>query len=153
DLTYSAFDTNPSGGWAPMRFVASITVLPSIPVTLSSASATAPPGTASSTASASDTSPPSWPSCVTSCPARCQRSPRPPPLLPRPTVAIFIAVPSVAFGHSYLRKRGQCRRSYPSRRVARHYSSVLELVGNTPIVRLDSVGRGVQPNVLAKLEY
>jgi cystathionine beta-synthase len=42
---------------------------------------------------------------------------------------------------------------YPSRRVGRDYSSVLDLVGNTPIVRLDSVGRNVQPTVLAKLEY
>jgi cystathionine beta-synthase len=37
--------------------------------------------------------------------------------------------------------------------MARDYPSVLELVGNTPIVRLDRVGRGVQPQLLAKLEY
>jgi cystathionine beta-synthase len=37
--------------------------------------------------------------------------------------------------------------------VAREYPSVLELVGNTPIVRLDALGRGVQPTLLAKLEY
>jgi cystathionine beta-synthase len=37
--------------------------------------------------------------------------------------------------------------------MPREYPSVLELVGNTPIVRLDSVGRGVQPQLLAKLEY
>jgi cystathionine beta-synthase len=37
--------------------------------------------------------------------------------------------------------------------MARHYPTALELVGNTPIVRLDSVGRGVQPQLLAKLEY
>jgi cystathionine beta-synthase len=37
--------------------------------------------------------------------------------------------------------------------VAREYPSVLELVGNTPIVRLDAIGRGVQPRLLAKLEY
>jgi cystathionine beta-synthase len=42
---------------------------------------------------------------------------------------------------------------YPSRPVPRDFPSVLELVGNTPIVRLDSVGRHVQPTVLAKLEY
>ena len=30
---------------------------------------------------------------------------------------------------------------------------MLELVGHTPIVRLDAVGRGVQPRLLAKLEY
>jgi cystathionine beta-synthase len=37
--------------------------------------------------------------------------------------------------------------------VAREYPSVLELVGNTPIVRLQALGRGVQPTLLAKLEY
>jgi cystathionine beta-synthase len=37
--------------------------------------------------------------------------------------------------------------------MAREYSSVLELVGHTPIVRLDSLGRDVEPRVLAKLEY
>ncbi len=37
--------------------------------------------------------------------------------------------------------------------MARDYPSVLELVGNTPIVRLESVGRNVRPRLLAKLEY
>jgi cystathionine beta-synthase len=37
--------------------------------------------------------------------------------------------------------------------MAREYPSVLELVGNTPIVRLDTIGRGVEPQLLAKLEY
>jgi len=37
--------------------------------------------------------------------------------------------------------------------MARDYSTLLELVGNTPIVRLDSVGRDVEPQILAKLEY
>jgi cystathionine beta-synthase len=37
--------------------------------------------------------------------------------------------------------------------MARDYPTVLELVGNTPIVRLDSLGRNVQPQLLAKLEY
>ena len=37
--------------------------------------------------------------------------------------------------------------------MARDYPTVLELVGNTPIVRLDSVGRDIQPQLLAKLEY
>src|SRR5262245_34232003 len=37
--------------------------------------------------------------------------------------------------------------------MAREYPSVLELVGNTPIVRLDAVGRGVRPRLVAKLEY
>lgn len=37
--------------------------------------------------------------------------------------------------------------------VAREYPSVLELVGDTPIVRLDRIGRGVEPRLVAKLEY
>jgi cystathionine beta-synthase len=37
--------------------------------------------------------------------------------------------------------------------MARAYPSVLELVGDTPIVRLDAIGRGVEPRLLAKLEY
>src|SRR2546421_2268991 len=37
--------------------------------------------------------------------------------------------------------------------MAREYPSVLELVGNTPIVRLDAIGRAVKPKLLAKLEY
>jgi cystathionine beta-synthase len=37
--------------------------------------------------------------------------------------------------------------------MPREYPSVLELVGHTPIVRLDALGRGVKPRVLAKLEY
>jgi cystathionine beta-synthase len=37
--------------------------------------------------------------------------------------------------------------------MAREYSSILELVGDTPIVRLDSVGRDVAPTILAKLDH
>jgi len=37
--------------------------------------------------------------------------------------------------------------------MPREYPSVLELVGDTPIVRLDSIGREVEPQLLAKLEY
>src|SRR5947208_722075 len=37
--------------------------------------------------------------------------------------------------------------------MAREYPSVLELVGNTPIVKLVSLGRGVKPHLIAKLEY
>ncbi|MGZ4393149.1 MAG: PLP-dependent cysteine synthase family protein, partial [Gaiellaceae bacterium] len=37
--------------------------------------------------------------------------------------------------------------------MAGDYPTVLELVGNTPIVRLDSLGRNVEPQLLAKLEY
>src|SRR6186997_619844 len=37
--------------------------------------------------------------------------------------------------------------------MSREYPSLLELVGNTPIVRLDRIGRDVAPTLLAKLEY
>src|SRR5881396_353955 len=37
--------------------------------------------------------------------------------------------------------------------MARQYPTVLELVGHTPIVRLDRIGHGVEPQLLAKLEY
>jgi cystathionine beta-synthase len=37
--------------------------------------------------------------------------------------------------------------------VVREYPTVLELVGSTPLVRLQRVGRGVRPLLLAKLEY
>src|SRR5438552_9272884 len=37
--------------------------------------------------------------------------------------------------------------------MARDYPTVLELVGNTPIVRLDSISRDVKPRLLAKLDY
>jgi cystathionine beta-synthase len=37
--------------------------------------------------------------------------------------------------------------------VAREYPTVLDLIGATPIVRLDQIGRGVAPTVVAKLEY
>jgi len=37
--------------------------------------------------------------------------------------------------------------------MPREYPTVLELVGNTPIVRLPALGRGVEPTLLAKLEY
>src|ERR687896_2250755 len=37
--------------------------------------------------------------------------------------------------------------------MAREYPTLLDLVGQTPIVRLDRLGRDVQPQLLAKLEY
>src|ERR1700740_2424666 len=37
--------------------------------------------------------------------------------------------------------------------MPREYPSALDLVGGTPIVRLDVIGRGVAPRLLAKLEY
>jgi cystathionine beta-synthase len=37
--------------------------------------------------------------------------------------------------------------------MAREYPTVLDLIGATPIVRLDQVGREVAPQLLAKLEY
>src|SRR5215210_5249594 len=59
DFTNSAFDEKPAGGSTFARLVASITVLPSKPCTLSRASAIAPPGTATTTVSTFETSPPS----------------------------------------------------------------------------------------------
>jgi len=37
--------------------------------------------------------------------------------------------------------------------VARDYPTLLDLVGETPIVRLDKLGRDVEPTLLAKLEH
>src|SRR6187431_1715131 len=37
--------------------------------------------------------------------------------------------------------------------MAREYPTLLDLVGDTPIVRLDRIGREVAPTLLAKLEY
>ena len=37
--------------------------------------------------------------------------------------------------------------------MGRDYPTVLDLVGQTPIVRLDRLGRDVAPTLLAKLEY
>ncbi|HKU58501.1 MAG TPA: cystathionine beta-synthase [Gaiellaceae bacterium] len=37
--------------------------------------------------------------------------------------------------------------------MAREYPTVLDLIGNTPIVRLDRIGRGVPGTILAKLEF
>jgi cystathionine beta-synthase len=37
--------------------------------------------------------------------------------------------------------------------MAREYPTVLDLVGNTPIVRLDKIGADVAPTILGKLEY
>jgi cystathionine beta-synthase len=37
--------------------------------------------------------------------------------------------------------------------VAREFPTILELVGATPIVRLDKLGRGLEATLLAKLEY
>jgi cystathionine beta-synthase len=37
--------------------------------------------------------------------------------------------------------------------MAREYPTLLDLVGRTPIVRLDRIGRDVAPTLLAKLEY
>ena len=37
--------------------------------------------------------------------------------------------------------------------MAREYPTLLDLVGDTPIVRLDRIARDVGPTLLAKLEY
>src|SRR3989454_10528098 len=156
DFTNSAFDWNPDGRSAPKRLVASMAVFPSRPCTLSSAASIAPPGTATSTASASETSPPSLPIRVTSWPAFSQRSASPPPTFPLPITAIFISPLPSSLPRPTGWVRGYSRPQLLEVRfppMARDYPTVLELVGNTPIVRLDSVGRDVEPLLLAKLEY
>src|SRR5262249_60288335 len=37
--------------------------------------------------------------------------------------------------------------------MAREYPALLDLVGGTPIVRLDKLGQDVEPTLLAKLEH
>ena len=37
--------------------------------------------------------------------------------------------------------------------MAREYPTLLDLVGGTPVVRLQNVGRDLAPTLLAKLEY
>src|SRR3954468_12170611 len=148
DLTYAASESNPCGVALPSKsFVASITgALPS-PATDASASATAPPGTATRTASAPDASPPPRPVRTTSCPARSHRSPSPPPMFPLPIVKILIA--NLLVG----RLDQRCLGRYASRDVAREYPTILDLVGDTPIVRLDRISHDVPGTILAKLEF
>src|SRR5947209_5365319 len=93
DLMNSALEAKPSGGCAPTRLVASITVLPRRPLTESKTSGAAGPGHAIRTASASPASPPSRPIRWTSCPAFSHRLASPPPTLPLPTTVIFICSP------------------------------------------------------------
>jgi len=33
------------------------------------------------------------------------------------------------------------------------HENILQIIGNTPMVRLNRVGRGLKPTILAKLEY
>src|SRR5215213_6852065 len=88
-----------------------MTVFPSMPSTLSRASAIAPPGTATSTASASETSPPSRPILLSSWPASSQRSASPPPTLPLPITAICI---SLSFASLTSPAGRTCHCSWPS---------------------------------------
>src|SRR5215203_3216302 len=114
DFTNSAFEEKPAGGSTPQRLVASITVLPSKPCTLSRASAIPPPGTAMTTASTSETSLPSRPILVPSWPALSQRSASPPPTLPLPTTATFITtlLPCFSRYHEKSQKHRVYRNSY-----------------------------------------
>ena len=48
---------------------------------------------------------------------------------------------------------GDCARGRLAPVMAREYPTLLDLVGETPIVRLERIGRDVQPTLLAKLEY
>src|SRR6266540_3462076 len=120
-------------------FVASISVFPSRPLTKPSASPIAPEGTASSTASASETSPPSRPIRCTSWPAFSQSCASPPPTFPLPMVAIFTS----ELLSWTLRLTG----------MPREYPTLLELVGRTPLVRLQQIVPQGAATVLAKLEF
>src|SRR5215207_2761731 len=131
DFTNSAFEEKPAGGSTFARLVASITVLPSKPCTLSRASAIAPPGTATTTASTFETSPPSRPILVTSWPSLSQRSASPPPTLPLPTTAIFIALlPRFSRYHKSIEFRGIYLLNLPEN--LRHYARLSISHGDQP---------------------
>jgi cystathionine beta-synthase len=58
--------------------------------------------------------------------------------------------PDARAGGALLPRKADC---VGFRIVAREYPTLLDLVGGTPIVRLDRIGRDVSPQLLAKLEY
>src|ERR687889_816098 len=137
DFTNSAFDEKPAGGSTFARFVASITILPSKPCTLSRASAIAPPGTATTTASTFETSPPSRPILVTSWPTLSQRSASPPQTLPLPTTATFITslfprlscyYESIEFPGMYLLKLSEKSRTLLQRSLTVHLNGTFRAV-------------------------
>src|SRR6266516_4683277 len=139
DLTSCAFDSKSS--FRPRNaFVASIVTFPSTPATLPRASAICADGTATSTTSAADASPPSRPSSCTSCPASRQRLASPPPTFPLPITVIFTASSNAI----------PCSRLSA---MPREYPTVLDLVGGTPIVRLDRLSTPGHARIVAKLEY
>src|SRR5437764_803656 len=111
-----------------------------MPLTLPSASAIAPEGTATTTTSAAEPSPPSRPSGFTAWPAFCHDFASPPPTLPLPMIVMFTLSSQVDW----------CS-TLPE--VAGEYPSILELVGRTPIVRLDKLSPRGGAQILAKLEY
>src|SRR6266568_1913762 len=139
DLTSCASDSKSS--FRPRNaFVASIVTFPSTPVTLPRASAICGDGTATSRTSAADASPPSRPSSCASCPASRHSLARPPPTFPLPIPVIFMSVSNVT----------PCSR-LPA--MPREYPTALDLVGGTPIVRLDRLSPPGHARIVAKLEY
>ena len=65
-------------------------------------------------------------------------------MFPLPMVVMFMGLPNEFH-------KGRIPLGLP--RVNADYPTVLELVGATPIVRLDKLGADVEPTLLAKLEY
>src|SRR5438874_7967137 len=139
DLTSCASDSN-SSFRPPYAFVASIVSLPPMPVTLPSAFAISAEGTATSRTSAPEASPPSRPISCTSWPASRHLRASPPPTFPLPITVIFTSA-SYANGCSRLSA------------MPREYPTLLDLVGGTPIVRLDRLSPRGHARILAKLEY
>src|SRR5436853_7638225 len=111
-----------------------------MPLTLPSASAIAPEGTATTTTSAAEPSPPSRPIGFTPWPAFCHDFASPPPTSPLPMIVMFTVSSQVDW----------CS-TLPE--VADDYPPILELVGRTPVVRLDKLSPPSGAEVVAKLEY
>src|SRR4051812_29424576 len=68
-------------------------------------------------------------------------------MFPLPIVKILIAYLLLS------RLDQRCLGRYASRDVAREYPTILDLVGDTPIVRLDRISHDVPGTILAKLEF
>src|SRR5215467_1201804 len=60
--------------------------------------------------------------------------------------------PNCALAGRLMNKRRK-RRMAPRKRTMHYYSSILELIGHTPLVRLNKIGQDVRPLMLAKVEY
>src|SRR4029078_3670742 len=65
--------------------------------------------------------------------------------------AVRGAAGAVPGGRRHVPRPGRGRVGF--RRVAREFPTLLDLIGNTPVVRLQKIGRDLGPTLLAKLEY